>query len=105
MKTFDRYSILNANGKIEITPFIEIKKNDTDIYLTYTKNKTRLDKISYQYYGSPDYAWLIMQANPEYGSIENFIPNEVTIRIPYPLQDVLNRYIEDMINYKKINEK
>jgi hypothetical protein len=63
----------------------------------------RLDKISYDNYDSPDYAWLIMLSNPEYGSIENFIPDGVVLRIPYPLNETLNTYLDDINKYKKLH--
>jgi hypothetical protein len=55
-------------------------------------------------YGSPDYAWLIMQANPEYGSIENFIPDGVTLRIPFPLDVTINNYLDDIKTYNELNK-
>lgn len=101
MSTFDRYKPLKVNGKLGIMPFVEIKKKNTDIYIIYNKKQTQFDKLSYQYYGSPDFGWLIMQSNPEYGSIENFIPDGVSIRIPYPLEDTLNAYINDIVYYNE----
>mgnify|MGYP003306010287 CR=1 FL=1 len=62
----------------------------------------RLDKISYDFYQTPDYAWLIMQANPEYGSIENFIPDGVILRIPFPLEETINLYLNDITTYKEL---
>jgi hypothetical protein len=44
-----------------------------------------------------------MQANPEYGSIENLIPNEVVLRIPFPLEETINDYINDCISYQELN--
>lgn len=102
MGNFDRYSIFKANGKMEIVPFIEIAKKGTDKYIIFNKKTMRLDRISYEYYDSPDYAWLIMQANPVYGSIENFIPDGVVLRIPYPLDETLNGYMNDIITYKEV---
>jgi hypothetical protein len=102
MTDFDRYASFKANGKIGIVPFITINKKNTDRYIVYDKRKIRLDKLSYEYYESPDYAWLIMQANPEYGSIESLIPNGVTLRIPYPLQETLNSYINGIKNYREL---
>ena len=64
----------------------------------------RLDKLSYEYYNSPDFGWLIMLANPEYGSIENFIPDGVVLRIPYPLDDTLNIYLNDINTYNELNK-
>lgn len=103
MSYFDRYSPFRNDGKIEIVPFIEIEKKSSDKYITFKKDSMRLDKISYEYYKSPDYVWLILQANPEYGSIENFIPDGVTLRIPYPLDITIGNYLNDIKLYKEMN--
>lgn len=103
MNVFDRYASFRGNGKIDIVPFISIRNKTTDKYITFKKQKMRLDKISYDYYGDCDYSWLIMQANPEYGSIENFIPDGVVLRIPFPLDETINLYLNDIISYKELN--
>lgn len=103
MSSFDRYSSFKINGKIGLVPFIEIKRKSSDKFIYFEKEKMRLDKLSYEYYGDSDFAWLIMQANPEYGSIENFIPNGVLLRIPYPLEQTLNTYLDDIIKYRESN--
>jgi hypothetical protein len=102
MSNFDRYSPFKANGKIEVVPFVSIKKKNTDKFVKFIKNKSRLDKISYEFYGDPDYGWLIMQANPGYGSLEGLIPDGTVLRIPYPLPETLNTYIADIISYKDL---
>jgi hypothetical protein len=104
MNNFNRYANFKANGKVSIVPFINITKKNSDKYILYKKSVMRLDKISYEHYGNPDYAWLIMQANPEYGSIENFIPDGVVLRIPYPLEDTINKYLNDINTYNQINK-
>lgn len=103
MNDFDRYSLFKSDGKFKTVPFIKIRKKNSDIFIKYKKNKTRLDKLSYDYYNDPNYGWLIMQANPEYGSIENLIPNEVLLRIPFPLEETINDYINDCISYQELN--
>ena len=100
--SFDRYSQFRKDGEIELVPFGEIPVKDSDFYEVYKKNGQRLDQISYKYYGSPDYAWLIMQANPQYGSIEFRIPDSVTLRIPYPLASSLQAYQESINEHKKL---
>lgn len=55
MSTYDRYSKFRSDGKIEIVPFAKIKKRDTDFFVTYRKNRTRLDVLSYQYYKDSGY--------------------------------------------------
>lgn len=100
---FDRYSQFRDGNTINIVPFAEVPVKSTDRYEIYRKGKTRLDLLSYQYYESPDYAWLIMQANPEYGSMEFAIPDGSEIRIPYPLSASIDDYQKEVENYKKFN--
>lgn len=100
---FDRYSQFRDGNTINIVPFAEVPVKSTDRYEIYRKGKTRLDLLSYQYYESPDYAWLIMQANPEYGSMEFAIPDGSEIRIPYPLSTSIDDYQKEVENYKKFN--
>lgn len=101
--TYDRYDLFRKDGKIEIVPFIKIPKKSSDINIVYKKNETRLDIISYKYYGNPDYAWLIMQANPSLGSMEYDIPDGSTVRIPYPLDLTIEDYIMAVNQYKILN--
>lgn len=100
---FDRYSQVRNGNEIGLVPFVEIPVKNTDRYETYRKGSTRLDQLSYQYYDSPDYAWLIMQANPQYGSMEFAIPDGSELRIPYPLNSTLDDYQKGIETYKKLN--
>ena len=86
-----------------MVPFGEIPKSNTDIYEVYRKGKMRLDQLSSQYYDSPDYAWLIMQANPEYGSMEFEIPDGAELRIPYPLNVSIDSYELSIRKYYELN--
>lgn len=92
IKYFDRYQRLRGGGNFRMIPLINLKKYNTDLYITFDKTKMRLDNISYKYYSSPDYAWLIMLANPHLGSLEYLIPDGARMRIPYPLDTALSRY-------------
>ena len=58
--------------------------------------------LSYDYYGDPNYGWLIMQANPEYGSLEFKIPQNALLRIPFPLELAITNYNEGIRKYKKL---
>lgn len=102
MSNFDRYASFKANGKIGIVPFIKIPVKGTDVYIKYDKRTMRFDRLSYQYYKDPNYGWLILQANPQLGSLEEFIPDGSVLRIPMPLEEVLNNYINGINDYKKI---
>lgn len=103
MSSYDRYSKFRNDGKIEIVPFAKIRKRNTDFYETYRKNKTRLDTLSYQYYKDSSYGWLILQANPEVGSMEYEIEDKTTLRIPYPLSDAIKDYEEGIDEYYRLN--
>ena len=101
--SYERYGKYRVNGDVLFPPFISIPVKDTDYYEIYEKGKTRLDILSYNYYKDADYAWLIMQANPQYGSLEYMIPDKSQIRIPYPLNITLARLDSDIENYKIYN--
>lgn len=96
-KYYDRYERLRYNGNCRVVPFTKIPIYDTDLYITFDKTTMRLDNLSYKYYSCSDYAWLIMLANSELGSLEYAIENGKQMRIPYPLDTALSRY-ETAIN-------
>lgn len=89
---FNRYKRLNSDEKRISPPFIKLTEKQTDKFATYTVNKSRLDKLSQQYYGVPYYGWLILMGNPELGASEWEYLDNTTLRIPYPLQDTLREY-------------
>jgi hypothetical protein len=99
--SYDRYTQFRKGNEIEIVPFGKVPKSGGDIYEIYIKGETRLDKLSYEYYNSPDYAWLILQANPQYGSLEFNIPDKSELRIPYPLTQALDGYKASIEEYNK----
>ena len=98
---YDRYSAFRSDGEIALVPFIEIEKSTTDKYIVFNKMTMRLDSLSYKYYSDPNYGWLILQANPKYGSMEFSIPDGVKIRIPYPLDDAISRYENGIKEYQE----
>ena len=99
---YNRYKSFVDNGTFKKVPFISIPVRSTDCYAYYEVGRTRLDLLSYQYYNDPNYAWLILQANPQYGSLEFKIENNSKLRIPYPLNVVLQGYEEDINKYIKL---
>ena len=103
MATYDRYTLLRENGDFKIVPFGKIEPKDSDFFELYKKNETRLDLLSYKYYNDPNYGWLIMQANPEYGSMEFEIPDGAELRIPYPLNVSIDSYELSIRKYYELN--
>lgn len=100
--SMNRYDDFIKDGKWDIIPFIPIIKQNTDYYIMYDSSKKRLDNISYEFYQDPNYGWLILQANPEYSSLEFNISNGVVLRIPYPLENALNKYRDDIKKHREI---
>jgi hypothetical protein len=97
---FDRYKNFRENGEIKPLPGITIPAASSDVYALYKKGQSRLDKISNTYYNNPYSGWLIMLANPEFGGLEFNIPDMSSIRVPYPLTDAVQRYINEINNHK-----
>lgn len=100
--SYDRYKQFRVNGQIQVVPGITIDPKDTDYFETYVLGQSRLDVISNDYYGDANYDWLIMLANPEYGSLEYKIPDGATIRIPYPLSVTLENYNNKILMHKTL---
>ena len=100
---FDRYKNFRINGDVRLVPHISIPVKDSDMYITYEKGKMRMDMLSHKYYNDVDYGWLIMQANPQYGSMEFLIPDKVELRIPFPLDKSLSDYEKGIELYFRYN--
>jgi hypothetical protein len=97
---FDRYQFFIDEGNFKIVPGIELPIKGSDKYLNYKKGKTRLDKVSQDYYGTPVFGWLILQANPQANSIEFEIPDNFLLRVPFPLTSSLQDYKRGVELYK-----
>lgn len=92
MSYYDRYTEFVVNGDYIMVPSITLDIKSSDRETVYKVGKTRMDKLSQQYYDTPYYGWLIMQANPQYGGQEWNIPDGTLIRIPNPLMTTLEEY-------------
>jgi hypothetical protein len=97
--SFNRYGKLYKNGKVLKMPNIEINLRDTDYYVNYERGKSRLDLISYEYYGDSSFDWLILLANPNVAGLEFNIPDNTMLRIPFPLKLVLEEYNNKIDSY------
>lgn len=99
---FDRYNRFRDDGGMKPVPGIVIPESSSDKYAIYKQGISRLDKLSNLYYNNPYSGWLILLANPQFGGLEFNIPDSTSIRIPYPLESGLNRYINEIQNYKEL---
>ena len=97
-----RYNSFIVDGAYKTIPFIEIPERNTDCFVFFEAGKTRLDLLSYQYYNDPNYGWLILQANPEAGSLEFMIDDNTKLRIPYPLEVAIQGYEDEIDKYDKL---
>ena len=96
---FDRYNQFRTNGSVKSIPGLTIPSNGSDLVAIYQQGKSRLDKLSNLYYGNPYSGWLILLANPEFGGLEFNIPNDSKIRIPFPYESAIQRYITQVNNF------
>ena len=97
---YNRYQNFIQNGNFRIVPGLEIPIKGTDKYIQFKKGKDRLDRLSDEYYGTPLFGWLILQANPTLGSLEFEIPDNSYLRIPFPLINSLQDYKRGVELYK-----
>ena len=96
---FDRYSNFRENGQIRPLPGILIPRADSDKLAVYKKGVSRLDKMSNTYYNNPYSGWLILLANPQFGGLEFNIPDMSPIRVPFPYDNAVQRYINEVKTY------
>lgn len=102
MRYFDRYNEFRFNGSMKPIPGIKLPENSGDKSIVYKVGQTRLDKISDTYYNNPYCGWLIMLANPQFGGLEFTIPDQSVIRVPFPMESAINRYIQEVNKYKAL---
>jgi hypothetical protein len=92
MQYFNRYQNFLINGNQTVVPYVTLPARTTDQRYIYRENQSRLDKISFEKYGTPYFGWLILVANPIYGGLETNIPDGAVLNIPYPLLAALLDY-------------
>jgi len=92
MQYYNRYKDFLINGRQTVVPFVKIESKPTDKRFIYRADRSRLDKISFEFYDSPYFGWLILAANPQFGGLESNIDDGSVLFIPYPLVDSLQDY-------------
>ena len=89
---YNRYSEFIINGEQTVVPFVNITQKPTDQTFIYKVARSRLDKVSQEFYNSPYFSWLILQANPQFGGLEDNIYDGAVLIIPFPLLPSLQDY-------------
>ena len=92
MGYYNRYDEYVVNGDYIMVPHIKLTNKSSDRNVIYKLGRTRLDKLSQQYYDTPYFGWLILQANPQFGGQEWNIPDGTVLTIPHPLMTSLEEY-------------
>jgi hypothetical protein len=99
MEYYDRYRNFLIDGRQTVVPFVTLPPRPSDQKYIYRKNQSRLDKLSFEKYGTPYFSWLILQANPSFGGLEENIPDGSAIIVPFPLIAALQDYKNAMDSY------
>ena len=89
---WNRYSQFLINGEQTVVSFVQLPQKASDKAYIYKVARSRLDKVSQEYYNTPYFGWLILQANPLYGGSELSIPDNAVLNIPFPLDSSLLDY-------------
>ena len=90
---YNRYQTFLINGEQTVVPYVALPNKPSDKVHIYKVGRSRLDKVSEEYYGAPYFGWLILQVNGKYGGSEINIPNNAVLTIPFPL-------INSLLDYK-----
>lgn len=99
LRYYNRYTDFLINGEQTVVPFVNVPQKVTDKTYVYKVAKSRLDKVSQEFYGTPLFGWLILQANPQFGGLENNIYDGAILIIPFPLLPSLQDYKAALENY------
>lgn len=96
---YNRYNNFLINGEQTVVPYVTLPKKVTDKTFIYKVGRSRLDKVSQEFYNAPFFNWLILQANPQFGGLENNIYDGAILIIPYPLIPSLQDYKSALENH------
>ena len=96
---WNRYSDFVINGEQTVVPYVSLPQKPTDKAYIYKVAKSRLDKVSQQYYGTPFFGWLILMSNPKFGGQEWNIVDGSILTIPFPLVTSLQDYKNQLDNH------
>lgn len=98
MTYYNRYSEFINDNIIKPVPYISLPDKPTDKSKVFNRATDRLDNLSYEYYGSPHFDWLIRLKNANLGVDEFEWEDSSPIIIPFPLRDSIQSYITAIKN-------
>ena len=95
----NRYSQVSKEGEVGFPPVTRYHPMPSDKEELWISNVSRMDLISFKYYGNANYDWLILWANYLLPKLEFEIPDHTYITIPFPLEDALAQYKNGIESY------
>jgi hypothetical protein len=96
---YNRYTDFLINGDQTVVPYVSLPRKSSDKSYIYKVGKSRLDIVSQEFYNTPYFGWLILQGNPEFGGLENNIPDGTILTIPFPLIPSIQDYNAALENH------
>jgi hypothetical protein len=96
---YNRYQTFLVNGEQTVVPYVALPNKPSDKVHIYKVGRSRLDKVSEEYYGAPYFGWLILQANSQFGGLETNIFDGAFLVIPFPLIASLQDYKAALDNH------
>ena len=86
------YELLREENGMQNMPNVAISRRSTDKSLVFNPKLMRLDRIAGDVYGDETLYKILMWANPDI-IYEFDIPRGSIIRIPFPLNDVIQEVV------------
>ena len=99
LQYYNRYNQFLVNGEQTVVPYVSLPSKPSDKAYIYKVGRSRLDKVSQEFYSSPYFSWLILQSNPQFGGLENNIYDGAVLIIPFPLIASLQDYKAALENH------
>lgn len=86
------YELLREENGMQNMPNVAISRRSTDKSIVFNPKLMRLDRIAGDVYGDETLYKILMWANPDI-IYEFDIPRGTIIRIPFPLNDVIQEVV------------
>jgi hypothetical protein len=88
--SLNRYEFTKKElGKLKTTKYPAFKKQPSDRYII-SREGDRLDLLAQEFYKDPRHWWVLAEANL-LGKGTLSVPGGVQLRIPFPIDDLLNQ--------------
>jgi len=85
---FNFYELLRDGNTMKAMPRVDISRRSSDKVIVFDPRRMRLDRIAGDVYGDETLYHLLLWANPDI-IYEFDIPRGTILRIPFPLNDVV----------------